>query len=214
MKTVAIMPIKLSNERLPGKNTNLLGGTPLLCHQLLALLKVEGIDDIFVYCSDPTISSLLPQGVKFLERPRELDLPSSNFSQIFECFLNSVDADIYIYDHATAPFVKPETIQACLNAVAEGGFDSAFCAEKIQDFLWKDGVALNFEAANVPRSQDLPVIFRETSGCYVFTKEAFLKTHRRIGLCPYIREVSFKEAVDINNPADFALAELLLDTNL
>ncbi len=30
MKTVAMMPIKLHNERLPGKNTMILGGKPLL----------------------------------------------------------------------------------------------------------------------------------------------------------------------------------------
>ena len=29
MKIVSVMPIKLSNKRLPGKNTMLLGGKPL-----------------------------------------------------------------------------------------------------------------------------------------------------------------------------------------
>ena len=30
MKIVAVMPIKMNNERLPGKNTKILGGKPLL----------------------------------------------------------------------------------------------------------------------------------------------------------------------------------------
>ena len=33
--------------------------------------------------------------------------------------------------------------------------------------------------------------------------------HRRIGIHPFIKELSFKEAVDINHPEDFALAEVL-----
>ena len=211
MRVVAIMPLKLDNERLPGKNTKLLGGVPLLCHQLNALLKVDGIDEIYVYCSSPSVEPLLPVGVKLLLRSKELDLPTSNFSQIFSTFSRVVDADIYLYDHATAPFVTVGTLQECLDAVRSGAYDSAFCAQKIQDFLWENGQALNFDATCVPRSQDLPVIYRETSGCYVFTKQAFLQTGRRVGNKPFIKELSFKEAVDINTPADFRLAEALLN---
>lgn len=214
MNIVAIMPLKLNNERLPGKNTRQLGGMPLLCHQLNALLSVKGINGIYVYCSDPVIKELLPPGVTFLQRPSSLDLPSSNFTQIFDTFRMSVDADIYVYDHATAPFVRPETIEECINAVVSGEYDSAFCAQRLQDFLWEDGRALNFDATDVPRSQDLPVYFRETSGCYVFTKESFLKTGRRVGLKPFIKEVSFREAVDINTPDDFRLAEAMLNIDL
>ena len=119
-----------------------------------------------------------------------------------------------MFDHATAPFVTVETISKCLKAVVSGENDSAFCATKIQDFLWKDGEPLNFDAANLPRSQDIEPIYRETSGVYVFTKDVFEKYHRRIGKRPFICEVSFKEAVDINNPEDFRLAEVMLNVAL
>ena len=82
---------------------------------------------------------------------------------------------------------------------------------KIQDYLWQDGEPLNFDATNVPRSQDLKPIYRETSGVYVFTKEVFEKYHRRIGKSPFVKEVSFKESIDINNPEDFILAETFLN---
>ena len=85
------------------------------------------------------------------------------------------DADIYVYAHATAPYITVQTMQQCIEAVQSGKYDSAFCAVKIQDYLWQDGEPLNFDAANVPRSQDLKPIYRETSGVYVFTKEVFEK---------------------------------------
>lgn len=214
MKIVAIMPIKLNNERLPGKNTMLLDGKPLLQHQLLATRQTGLADEIYVYCSDEAVCPYLPEGVQFLQRPPILDLPTSNFTQIFSAFADSVPADLYVYVHATAPFVTPGTIAECIRAVRSGEYDSAFCAVKIQDFLWKDGEPLNFDAANVPRSQDLEPIYRETSGVYVFTKEVFETCHRRIGKKPYIKEVSFKEAVDINNPEDFRLAEAMVNLDL
>ena len=214
MKIISIMPIKLKNERLAGKNTMLLGDKPLLCHELENLMKVESIDEVIVYCSNERIEEYLPSGVVFKKRPEFLDLPTSNFTQIFETFMEDNDADIYVYAHATAPFITYETMVECVDAVVSGDYDSAFCATKIQDYLWKDGEPMNFDAENIPRSQDMEPIYRETSGVYVFTKEVFEKYHRRIGVNPYIKNVSFKEAVDINNPEDFELAKALLNVEI
>lgn len=214
MKIVALMPIKLNNERLPGKNTKLLGDKPLIHYALNSLIQAKGIDDVFVYCSSDEIKQYLPEGATYLQRPKELDLPTSNFNQIFDSFSSTVDADIYVFAHATAPFITTQSIEECLEQVLSGRFDSAFTAVKIQDFLWKDGRPMNFDARNLPRSQDLEPIYRETSGVYVFTKEQYLKNHRRIGDKPYIKEVDFKESIDINNPEDFDLAEIMLNVNL
>lgn len=214
MKIVGIMPIKLNNERLPGKNTKLLANKPLLQYELLTLQKTGLVDDIYVYCSDTAVCDFLPQGIRFIKRSKKLDLPTSNFTQIFEAFMNAVDADIYVYAHATAPFISLETMKQCIEAVKTGNYDSAFCAIKIQDFLWAKGQPLNFDASNIPRSQDLEPIYRETSGVYVFTKNIFLKHRRRIGNNPFIKEVNYKEAVDINNPEDFELAEAMVNIQL
>ena len=192
------MPIKLNNERLPGKNVKTLGEKPLLQYELDNLIQIQAINKIYVYCSDEAIMPFIPEHVSFLRRPEYLDLPTSNFTQIFEAFMNTVDADIYVYSHATAPFISVNTMNECINAVVSGKYDSAFCAD----------------ASNIPRSQDLNPVYRETSGVYVFKKEVFEKYRRRIGKNPYIKEVSFKEAVDINNPEDFDLAKALLNTNI
>lgn len=214
MKIVAIMPIKLKNERCPGKNTRMLGSKPLLQYELDSLKETGLCDEINVFCSDDAVVPFLPEGVNFLQRPKELDLPTSNFTQIFSCFMAERDADIYVYAHATAPFVTVETMKQCIEAVKSGEYDSAFCAVKLQDYLWKDGKPLNFDATNVPRTQDLEPIYQETSGVYAFTKEVFEKYKRRIGMKPFIKEVSFREAVDIDNPEDFDLAEVMLNVKL
>lgn len=211
MKLIAIMPIKLNNERLPGKNTKLLGGKPLLQYELTSLVASQLFDDICVYCSQESIKEFLIDGVRYVKRPGYLDEPSSNFTQIFGQFISEVDADIYVYAHATAPFITVNTIKQCVEAVKSGEYDSAFCASKIQDFLWQDGKPLNFDAENIPRSQDIKPIYRETSGIYAFTKEVFKKYHRRVGMKPFIKEVTYKEAIDINEPSDFKLAERFID---
>lgn len=211
---VAVMPIKINNERLPGKNTKKLGDKPLIHYELETLSEIDEIKKIYVYCSDSAINEFLLPSVQFLRRPKFLDQPTSNFTQIFESFINTIDAEIYVYAHATAPFVKIETVKDCIDAVLNRGYDSAFCASKIQDYLWSNNKPLNFDAENLPRSQDLEPIYRETSGVYVLKKEVFQKYHRRIGINPYIKNVSIKEAVDINNPEDFELAKIMLNIDL
>lgn len=128
--------------------------------------------------------------------------------------MDTIDSDIYVYAHATAPFITVETMKQCIVAVKSGEYDSAFCAIKLQDYLWKNGEPLNFDAANIPRTQDLEPIYQETSGVYVFTKEVFKNYKRRIGKKPFIKEVSFKESIDIDNPEDFYLAEALVNVDL
>lgn len=205
-KIVAMVPIKLNNERLPNKNTKDLAGKPLIHYILSTLRKVPEIDETYVFCSDEAIIPYLPEGIKFLKRSPELDLPTANFTQFFDVFQQKVDADIYVFTHATAPFLQKETIERCIDKVKSREYDSAFTASKVQDFLWKDGMPVNFDASNLPRSQDLEPIYRETSGVYVFRSHVFRETKRRIGDRPFIAEVSWVEAVDINTQDDFDLA--------
>lgn len=74
-RTVAFVPLKLNNERLPNKNTKQLSdGTPLLSLILNTLKQIENVDDVYVYCSDESVIKYLPKGVKFLQRSTELDL--------------------------------------------------------------------------------------------------------------------------------------------
>ena len=213
-KIVSVIPIKLNNERLPGKNTKALAGKPLIQYVQENLLSEKRISERYIFCSNDKIKDYMLTGITYLKRPQYLDEPSSNFTQIFEEFSHRIPADIYIYAHATAPFIESQTTKECLDKVLSGEFDSAFCAVKIQDFLWKDGKPLNFDAANLPRSQDLPPIYRETSGIYVFHAEVFAKYKQRIGAKPFIKEVSYREAVDINTLDDFKLAEILAQSTL
>ena len=111
-KVVAFVPMKLNNERLPGKNTKAFkGGKPLLTYILDTLTKVEGIDETYVYCSNEEVKKYLPNGIKFLKRSESLDTSSTLIIDVLKAFAEDVDADIYVLAHATAPFIKAKTIE-------------------------------------------------------------------------------------------------------
>ena len=207
MKIVAVVPMKLNNRRLPQKNTKCFTNGKPLCHYILStLLSVQGIDEIYVYCSNPDIQSFIPEGVKYLRRPVSLDQDTTKMNEVLQIFSSEVPADIYVMTHTTAPFIRKESIEKGLAAVKSGAYDSSFAAKKLQDFLWKDGKPFNYELNNIPRTQDLPALYEETSGFYIYKSEVMTKFNRRIGNAPYIVEVNEIEGMDIDEPEDFLIA--------
>lgn len=212
MKTVAIVPMKLNNRRLPQKNTKpFTNGKPLCYYILSTLLKVDEIDEVYVYCSNPDIQEFIPDGVKYLKRSESLDQDTTKMNEVLRRFADDVSADVYVMTHTTAPFVSKESIQKGLNSVLSGEYDSSFAAKKLQDFLWKDGVPFNYELDNIPRTQDLELLFEETSGFYIYRKEVITELNRRIGNKPYIVEVGEIESIDIDEPEDFVIADAVFN---
>lgn len=210
MKVVAFVPIKLNNTRLPQKNTKpFTNGKPLCSYILSTLLTVPELDEIYVYCSNPEIKKYIPNGVKFFQRSTELDKDTTKINEVLKSFSDDVPADIYVLTHATAPFMSAKSISEGIHAITDKGYDSAFAAEKIQDFLWCDNKPMNYSLDNIPRTQDLPVIYKETCGYYAYTRELISKYNRRIGEKAYIVEVSEIEACDIDNAEDFEIADAI-----
>lgn len=210
MRTVAIVPMKLNNSRLPQKNTKCFtNGKPLCYYILSTLLSIEEIDDVYVYCSNEEIKNFIPNGVKYLKRSSTLDSDTTKMNEVLQCFASDVHADVYVMTHTTAPFIKKESIQKGLQAVLYGGFDSSFAAKKLQDFLWKDGKPFNYKLDNIPRTQDLPVLYEETSGFYIYKRDVMTSMNRRIGDEPYIVEIGEIESIDIDESEDFIIADAI-----
>lgn len=212
MKTIAVVPMKLNNRRLPQKNTKAFtNGKPLCQYILSTLLSVDEIDEVYVYCSNPDILEYIPNGVKYLKRSESLDQDTTKMNEVLQCFAKDVYADIYVMTHTTAPFIKKESIKKGIDAVTSREYDSSFAAKKLQDFLWKDGVPFNYALDNIPRTQDLPALYEETSGFYIYKNEVMTKMNRRIGEKPFIVEVGEIESVDIDEPEDFLIADAIFN---
>lgn len=211
MKVAAFVPIKLNSQRLAHKNLLPIAGRPLCYHICETLAQVQGIDETYVYCSDPKVTDYIPKEVTFLRRDAYLDGDLVKGKEIYERFIAEVDADIYVLAHTTSPFIRRESIENALGKVLNEGYDSAFSAEKKQTFCWYQGKPVNYDLEDVPRTQDLEPVWVETSAFFIFRKEIFVEHGRRIGFHPYIQEVSGMETVDIDTGEDYDLAVRMAD---
>ncbi len=211
MKIVSFIPIKLNNERLPGKNTMLLNGRPLCDYLFSTISEIDDINEKYVYCSDeaivPFVEPYEERGLRFLKRDSYLDGFQVKGLEIIEAFVNDVEADIYILTHVTQPFTKRQSIICALEKVVSGEYDSAFSAVMLQDYLWEKGKPLNYDMKNIVRTQDLEPIYMETGAFFIFHKDVFKKLGQRIGERPFICPIDQFEAVDIDDAEDFEFAK-------
>jgi len=210
MKTVAFVPIRLNSKRIVGKNLKYLGDKPLMTYVFETLCKVPEINEIYAYCSQASIIEHLPSKVKFLKRSETLDRDETLGEEIYNAFVNEIDADIYILAHTTSPFLKKDTFSNALRQILTNGYDSAFSAEKIQTFAWFENNPINYNLKHIPRTQDISPVFVETSGFYMFKKEIWLQEKQRIGNKPYIQVVDKIEGLDIDYQEDFKMAEYMI----
>lgn len=208
-KVVSFIPIKLNNQRLPGKNLMELNGRPLCSYIFNTINQIDCINEKYVYCSDERIKEYLPQGLQYLKRDAYLDGFQVKGLEIIDYFVRDVDADIYVLTHVTQPFTRPETISGALDKVLYEEYDSAFSCTCIQDYCWYKGKPFNYDIKDIVTTQDLEPIYMETGAFFIFRKEVFTKYHQRIGKKPYMCVLNQLEAVDIDTKEDFEFAKVV-----
>jgi CMP-N-acetylneuraminic acid synthetase len=216
-KIVALLPMKGNSERVPNKNIKNFAGKPLYHRTMEVLLSSKYIDKVIVNTDSAALKQDLlncfSDKVIIIDRPQELIGDMVSMNKIIQCDINKVNADLYIQTHSTSPLLAIKSLDAAIEKMISKGkdFDSIFSVTKIQTrFYDKNGNPFNHDPKELIRTQDLEPLFEENSAFYIFTNESFKNAdHKRIGLRPLMFEIDKIEAIDIDEPSDFIIAETL-----
>lgn len=216
MKITAVIPVRKGSQRVKDKNLRPFAGTTLLEAKIRMLLLVPEIDSIVVNTNSEAAIEFVEEeyaGTKVTYHRREEYYASSQCSgsEFFKHLGEVTDTDVFIYTPCTSPFVKPETVSACihkfLNNLEENDYDCVSTVSSVKEFMWLDGKAINYDPLNAPNSQNLPDVVALNFGTTVVSKENLIKNRNIIGKKPDFIITSDIEAVDIDTPLDFYIAE-------
>lgn len=218
---VALVPMKGHSERVPNKNLRSFCGKPL-CHWIISSLqKSHYVKDIAVNTDSPEIAENIRQNfdrVKIIDRPDEIRGDFVSMNTIIAYDLSQLPGEHFLQTHSTNPLLSTETIDEGIELYFHnlGMHDSLFTVTRHNArFYWRDGRPINHNPQELLRTQDLTPILEENSSLYLFSRESFKQSgNRRIGLRPYLFEISKFEAIDIDEEDDFLLAELLCQAKL
>jgi CMP-N-acetylneuraminic acid synthetase len=214
MKKAIVVPIKTNNQRLPGKNTMILGDMPLYAHLFKTLQKTK--IEVYVDSSDDEILKIAKQyGFKTIKRPVSLNTPETSGNDLINHALKNIECDILGQFFVTTPFLKIETIEKAFSLLESNleKISSSFGLYPVYDRFWLNSKPVNHNYKNLVGTQYMNPLMRE-SGFYVFKKEAFLNENSRITDDFVTFEVAERECIDIDTQEDFIYASSIYNKGL
>ncbi len=214
MNVVALMPMRHSSERVPGKNYRPFNGKPLFHHMAKTILSCPLINAFAINTDSAEISDQCQRhfpDIKIINRPEHLlggDVP---MTEILRYDADQVPSDWYLQVHSTSPLLKTSTITDALQSLNNqlDVYDSLFSVTRLQTRLYaSDFEPINHDPDVLLRTQDLPPVYEENSGMYIFSNDQIFNG-KRFGQNPLLYEVHPLESLDIDEEADFVLAEIV-----
>ena len=218
-KLTALLPMKAHSARVKSKNFRLIAGKPLFQWILDALLAVPEIDQVVINTDARQIlaDEGLVESERVMIRDRKTELCGDFISMnlVLADDIANVPSQHYLMTHTTNPLLQPDTLKAMidtyLRAIGAGTADSLFTVNKMHTrFYTETGDPINHDPANLIRPQALPPYMEENSVCYLFGPDSFAATEARIGRNPILYPTPRLESVDIDEIADWFVAESLL----
>jgi len=214
-KLTAIIPMRHSSERVPGKNYRDFAGKPLFHYVINAMLECPLIDKVVIDTDSPIImeqSALVFPDVLVLERPEHLRDGGIPMNNVLMNTINQVPSEFYLQTHSTNPILSSKTVTEAVEKFFSvyPMYDSLFSVTRKQVRYWDPlSRPINHNPNILLRTQDLPPIYEENSCLYLFTQAILEKKQNRIGDRPYLFEMAEAEAQDIDVELNFIMAELL-----
>lgn len=210
--------MKAHSERVPNKNIRNFCGKPLYYAVLSTLLKSEYIDKVVINTDSDIIKEDALKNferVAIIDRPKEIQGDYVSMNDIIAHDLSKIGGEHFLQTHSTNPLLQSSTIDLAIETYFKNlnQFDSLFSVTRLQTRLYrKDGTPVNHDSNELLRTQDLPSVYEENSNFYIFSKKSFADAgESRIGLKPQFFEINKLEAVDIDEPEDWEIAEILYE---
>ena len=214
MQIHVLLPMKSHSERVPNKNVKNFCGEPLYHAVLTVLLQSEYIDNVIINTDSDIIKEDVLKNferVVISDRPKEIQGDFVSMNDIIAYDLRKIDGEHFLQTHSTNPLLQSSTIDSAIKTYLKNlnQFDSLFSVTRLQTRLyWRDGSPINHNPNELLRTQDLPPVYEENSNFYIFSKKSFVDAgESRIGLKPQMFEINRLEAVDIDEPEDWEIAE-------
>ncbi len=222
---LCVIPARGGSKGLPGKNIKQLAGKPLIAYTIEQAKGSKYIDRVIVSTEDEQIAEVAGKfsaEVPF-KMPKELAEDNSSMMDVLLHAIKWMEGEaqykfnILVLLHVTTPLRNTDDIDKCIELLVEENADNVFSvadAYRNPYFNMVEVTAGNevrlVKEGHFTTRQSAPKVFDMNASIYVWWKDTF-KTEkglflRKTRIYPMPRERS----VDIDEPLDFRIAEMLL----
>ncbi len=228
MKYLVVIPARGGSKGIPHKNIKLLGGKPLIYYSIDVALQFTTDENICVTTDDVEIVSVVEQhGLKVpFVRPAELATDTCGSSEViqhaYQFFAaKGIQYDAIVLLQPTSPFRKVEFIKEAV-ALYDESIDMVTSVRSAPCNPYYDGFEENANGllqiskgdGTITRRQEAPRVWQQNGSIYVINPKSLIE--KGMGGFTKIRKYTMPElySVDIDNPFDWKVAELVLSEKM
>lgn len=223
MELLAIIPARGGSKGVKNKNIRIFNGLPLLAHTIKELKKVNDIGRVIVSTEDKKIKTIAEKYGAEVPFMRPIELARAK-SEVVDAMIDLIKKlrikegyypDYVMLLQVTSPLRAAEDIKKAINLYFDKKADSLVSVCRTENLLFTKGKndvlhILNPEFLISSNRQQLPDVYKLDGPMLTLTRTDLLFKNRSdmsgklIGF-----EVERWKAVDIDEPEDFVIGELL-----
>ena len=205
-----LIPARGGSQRILHKNIVLVEGKPLIQYSIEEALKVTS--EVYVSTDCKKIAEISRDlNAKVINRPSDLATSFSDVKHTVRHFLENVGKkySFLIFIQPTSPLLKASYILEGIEKLDR--FDSIISVCEEREFYWnKNGIPINYNIGQKPRTQDMEPLFRENGAFYITTTEKFLETNELTNGKVGFVAMPQQDSIDIDTNEDLNLLKFML----
>lgn len=217
-RVLAIVPARGGSKGIRRKNVRLLAGRPLIAHVLVAVAGSRFQPSLWVTTDDEEIAEIAARfGARVLPRPAELGGDAVTLDPVVHHAVGAIEEccaqsfDVVVTVQPTSPLLTSARFDAAVAALVDDGYDTALSVVDDRHLRWLgDPERPRPGQSERKNRQTLEPAWRET-GALLATRREWVAPDSRFGPRVRLLPVPEREAVDIDAPADWWLAQQWLE---
>ncbi|MEL7250527.1 MAG: acylneuraminate cytidylyltransferase family protein [Bacteroidota bacterium] len=228
MRILGLIPARGGSKGIPGKNSKLLAGKPLITYTIDAALKSAQFSKVVVSTDDENIAIISRQYGAELPFMRPAELATDHSPSIdtvihaLRFFQEAGEAfDAVCLLQPTTPFRTSEDIQLAVQAFRKSDTDCLVSVQEVPHqynphwvFLANsDSPTLRIATGDdtiIPRRQALPAAYHRDGSIYITRSEIVLEKSSLYGTSIGYVVLNNPHLVNLDTPEDWQLAEQIL----
>ncbi len=224
---IAIIPARGGSKGIPRKNIKLLGGKPLITYTIEAALQAKSVNRVFVSTEDLEIAEIAKKygaEIAFM-RPKKLATDASSATDVYIYTINQLEKilnkkiESFIALLPTSPLRTGSDIDRAVKIFVEKKADSVISVNEAPHppswflKLNENGVLTPFfnKTMTMKNRQEEPKAFIPNGAIYVLRTSLIKNKRNYYTNKTYAYNLPSERSIDIDNPIDFAIAEMLIN---
>ncbi len=219
MKIVAVIPVKDKSERIESKNfTEFIDGISLFELKLKHLIDSNVFNEIYISTNSPKAKKICSKygNIKIIDRDDHFCNNITSWSDVIHEVASSIpeENDVSLaWCHTTSPLFNnyKKAVEKYKEATKDGKYNGLITVSRLTEFIVSEKARpVNYHwGVWHEYSQNLDKLYSITGALFISKKKEMIKNRYVCSTKPYLFEVNDFEAIDIDTPYDFKIAQIM-----